>query len=77
MQSIFLKIVFLPHLLFYYFTKNMSALKGEREFASLVRVSYIKRRKIEELSEKEKRCCSCYFSKRIVLEFNLNDSAVR
>jgi hypothetical protein len=46
-----LKVVLLPHLLLYCFVKNIPALKGEREFTSLIEVSYMKRRKKEELSE--------------------------
>jgi hypothetical protein len=41
------------HLLLCCFVKNILALKSEREFALLVGVSCMKRRKIEELSKEE------------------------
>jgi hypothetical protein len=46
-----LEIVLLPHLLLCCFVKNIPALKSEREFTSLIGVSYMKRRKKEELGE--------------------------
>jgi hypothetical protein len=48
-----LEIVLLSHLLFYCFIKDIPALKDEREFISLVGVSYMKREKIKEFSKED------------------------
>jgi hypothetical protein len=48
-----LKVVLSPHLLLYCSTKDIPALKGEREFTFLVGVLCMKRRKIEDLDERE------------------------